>query len=213
MRFRQGVFSALARAMDCRASASGAFCGFGSRGGKANFPPTAVLPVYWSGCRSDFYKNIAIICVFLNYLGGVWWSLLSNSTYFRDAYRTHLDVLMSAKQILFDRRYAYVHAGVDPSLPLAKQKPHDLMWIREPFLQFDGPLTHVVVHGHTPNKEFIPEIKPNRIGIDTWAFRSGTLSCLAVSPDQDHLRMISARMDGISFVGVDGPAAAIECTI
>lgn len=80
------------------------------------------------------------------------------ATYFRDAYRSHLDMLTSAEHILFDRRYAYVHAGVDPSLPLDQQRPRDLMWIREPFLQFDGPLSHVVVHGHTPNKEFAVEI-------------------------------------------------------
>jgi serine/threonine protein phosphatase 1 len=135
------------------------------------------------------------------------------ATYFRDAYRVHLGVLMSAEHILFDRQYAYVHAGVDPSLPLDEQEPRDLMWIREQFLQFDGPLSHVVVHGHSPNKQFVPEIKSNRIGIDTWAFRSGKLSCLAVSPDQDHLRIISACLDGISIVvGVNGPAAALECT-
>ena len=89
----------------------------------------------------------------------------------------------------------------------------DLMWIREPFLQFDGPLSHAVVHGHTPNKEFAVEITSNRIGIDTWAFHSGTLSCLAVSPDQDDLRIISARVDSICTSGVSVPGAALKSTI
>lgn len=133
--------------------------------------------------------------------------------YFRDTYRSHLDVLTSAERIIFDRGYAFVHAGVDPSLPLDQQRPRDLMWIREPFLQFDGPLSHVVVHGHTPNKEFAVEITSNRIGIDTWAFHSGTLSCLAVSPDQSDLRIISARVDGICTSGVSVPAATLESAI
>lgn len=111
--------------------------------------------------------------------------------YFRDAYQSHIDLLKSADRIIFDRKFAFVHAGIDPSLPIEQQNLRDLMWIREPFLQFEGALSHIVVHGHTPNKEFKPVVRSNRIGIDTWAFHSGKLSCLAISPDQENLRIIS----------------------
>ncbi|MHC1548822.1 metallophosphoesterase family protein [Phyllobacterium sp. K27] len=116
--------------------------------------------------------------------------------YFGDAYQTHIDLLKSADRIILDRKFAFVHAGIDPSLPIEQQNTRDLMWIREPFLQFQGSLSHIVVHGHTPNKEFGPEIKSNRIGIDTWAVRTGKLSCLAISPDQENLRIIAACDDG-----------------
>ncbi|WP_400164146.1 metallophosphoesterase family protein [Brevibacillus sp. TJ4] len=42
-----------------------------------------------------------------------------------------------------------VHAGIRPGLPLNRQKPDDLLWIREPFYNhYNGELG--VVFGHTP---------------------------------------------------------------
>jgi serine/threonine protein phosphatase 1 len=71
--------------------------------------------------------------------------------------------------------YYFVHAGVRPGVPLARQSPHDLLWIREPFLSFAGDFGAVVVHGHTPRPD--PELRSNRIGIDTAAVLGGTLTC------------------------------------
>ena len=74
--------------------------------------------------------------------------------------------------------YLFVHAGVRPGVPLAEQRPFDLMWIREAFLDSDADHGRVVVHGHTISPA--PEVRPNRIGIDTGAFRSGRLTALVV---------------------------------
>ncbi|MGE0722738.1 MAG: metallophosphoesterase family protein [Alphaproteobacteria bacterium] len=78
--------------------------------------------------------------------------------------------------------YAFVHAGIRPGVPLDEQAPADLLWIREPFLDWTGPLERVIVHGHTISEQ--PEIRPNRIGIDTGAFASGVLTCLALHGDR-----------------------------
>jgi serine/threonine protein phosphatase 1 len=43
----------------------------------------------------------------------------------------------------------FVHAGIDPKLPLEWQNPDELIWIREPFLTYTDPLPWLVVHGHT----------------------------------------------------------------
>ncbi|HET9397299.1 MAG TPA: metallophosphoesterase family protein [Sphingomicrobium sp.] len=74
--------------------------------------------------------------------------------------------------------YLFVHAGIRPGIDLAEQSQSDLRWIREPFL--DDPSDHgfVVVHGHTITSEV--EVTPNRIGIDTGAFCTGTLTALAI---------------------------------
>jgi serine/threonine protein phosphatase 1 len=74
--------------------------------------------------------------------------------------------------------YLFVHAGVRPGVPLAQQDVRDLMWIRKPFI--DSTLDHgaVVVHGHCVVEQ--PELRANRIGIDTGAWRSGVLSCIAL---------------------------------
>ncbi|MFN4095813.1 MAG: metallophosphoesterase, partial [Sphingomonas sp.] len=34
--------------------------------------------------------------------------------------------------------YCFVHAGVKPHVPIDRQKPEDLRWIREQFLNFEG---------------------------------------------------------------------------
>jgi serine/threonine protein phosphatase 1 len=74
--------------------------------------------------------------------------------------------------------YMFVHAGVRPGVPLDAQLERDLIWIREPFLDFEGDLGKFVIHGHTPVAE--PDIRVNRIDIDTLAWRSGTLTALVL---------------------------------
>ena len=72
--------------------------------------------------------------------------------------------------------YFFVHAGVQPGIPLAEQREEDLLWIREDFLLCEADFGKIVVHGHTPVRE--PEIRPNRINIDTGAYATGQLTCL-----------------------------------
>ena len=78
--------------------------------------------------------------------------------------------------------YLFVHAGIRPDVPLADQSQKDLRWIREPFLGHEGHHGVVVVHGHTINTEI--DLRPNRIGIDTGAYRSGVLTVLALEGSQ-----------------------------
>ena len=77
--------------------------------------------------------------------------------------------------------YLFVHAGIHPARDLNEQGADILLWIREPFLSFDGPLPAVVVHGHTIVRS--PVVRSNRIGIDTGAVKGGTLTCLVLEAD------------------------------
>ena len=72
----------------------------------------------------------------------------------------------------------FVHAGVDPRRALDDQDPHDLIWIREPFLSHDEPLERTIVHGHTIVDA--PVIGAHRIGLDTGAYRSNRLTALVL---------------------------------
>ena len=72
--------------------------------------------------------------------------------------------------------YLFVHAGLRPGVPLAAQSEADLIWIRGPFLSHADPFDKIVVHGHTPGER--PDIRANRIGIDTGAVFSGRLTAL-----------------------------------
>lgn len=77
--------------------------------------------------------------------------------------------------------YLFVHAGLRPGIPLQQQHPADLMGIRRQFLEFEGDLGHIVVHGHTPSPR--PEFKHNRINLDTGAYSTGNLTCLRIGRD------------------------------
>ena len=101
--------------------------------------------------------------------------------------RTHLDFLGSLRLSLTVGRYFLCHAGVRPGIPLEDQKAQDLLWIRQPFLESGADFGKVVVHGHTPVDQ--PEIRPNRINIDTGACVTGRLTCAAL--DEERIRFLS----------------------
>jgi serine/threonine protein phosphatase 1 len=74
--------------------------------------------------------------------------------------------------------YLFVHAGIRPGVEIDQQRQSDLRWIRDPFLFDDTDHGFIVVHGHTIRSEV--EMRPNRIGIDTGAYRTGVLTALAI---------------------------------
>jgi serine/threonine protein phosphatase 1 len=72
--------------------------------------------------------------------------------------------------------YFFVHAGLRPRVPLEQQTERDMMWIRSEFLAASEEIGITVVHGHTPAANV--EITPHRIGVDTGAYATRTLSCV-----------------------------------
>ena len=77
--------------------------------------------------------------------------------------------------------FFFVHAGARPGIPLQKQSQQDLLWIRDDFLMHEEDFGMVVVHGHTPLYE--PDIRWNRVNIDTGAYATGRLTCLVLEED------------------------------
>lgn len=90
----------------------------------------------------------------------------------------HVEFLRSFGDTLSVGGYLFVHAGVRPGVPLARQSQSDLRWIRDPFLHDDRDHGFVVVHGHTISDGVIDA--GNRVGIDTGAYRSGILTSLVL---------------------------------
>lgn len=74
--------------------------------------------------------------------------------------------------------YLFVHAGVRPGVPLPEQKQSDLRWIRHPFLHSDDDHGFIVVHGHTIADQI--DVRDNRIGLDTGAYRTGVLTAMGL---------------------------------
>jgi serine/threonine protein phosphatase 1 len=90
----------------------------------------------------------------------------------------HTDFLKSLKTSHLHGKYFLCHAGVRPGVPLEAQDENDLLWIRDEFLRSKTDFGKIVVHGHTPIEH--PEVLPNRINIDTGAFATGQLTCVAL---------------------------------
>lgn len=72
--------------------------------------------------------------------------------------------------------YLFVHAGIRPMVPLDRQDVVDLLWIRDDFLKSQRDHGKLIIHGHTPVPH--PDVRHNRINIDTGAWHSGRLTCL-----------------------------------
>jgi serine/threonine protein phosphatase 1 len=89
---------------------------------------------------------------------------------------THLDWFAALPLATADDKHFFVHAGVRPGVPLQQQSEYDLLWIREPFLS--DPRNHglYVVHGHTPIRSGTPELRRNRLNLDTGAYYGGPLT-------------------------------------
>lgn len=92
--------------------------------------------------------------------------------------KEHVEFLESFVDSLRFGDYLFVHAGIRPGIEIDLQSQSDLRWIREPFLYDETDHGFVVVHGHTITDEV--DERPNRIGIDTGAYRSGLLTALAI---------------------------------
>jgi serine/threonine protein phosphatase 1 len=90
--------------------------------------------------------------------------------------RDHLDFLRRLEISHEEGDYLFVHAGVKPGVPLDEQREEDLLWIRDEFLSSEASFGRIVVHGHTIRRD--PDVRRNRIGIDTGAFKSDRLTAL-----------------------------------
>ena len=90
----------------------------------------------------------------------------------------HLVFLHDTKLLHIEGDYVFVHAGLRENVALSEQQAKDMLWIRDEFLNSSADFGKLVVHGHTITDA--PEIRRNRIGIDTGAFATGCLTCLVL---------------------------------
>jgi serine/threonine protein phosphatase 1 len=90
----------------------------------------------------------------------------------------HRALMQSSPVTHREGHYYFVHAGVRPGVPLLQQVEDDQLWIRGEFLNSRADHGAVIVHGHSVS--FGVESLGNRIGIDTGAYATGTLTALVL---------------------------------
>jgi len=112
--------------------------------------------------------------------------------------QSHIGWLDRLLLMHLDSHRLYVHAGVDPEVPLDRQSEATLLWKRYPkgFSQGFGKLH--VVHGHD-NFPDGPLLYQGRTNLDTLAWRTGRLTIGIFDDD---------RPGGpVDFIAVEGPPA------
>jgi serine/threonine protein phosphatase 1 len=112
--------------------------------------------------------------------------------------QTHIAWLDHLRLIHVDAHRLYVHAGVDPGIPLDRQSEATLLWKRYPKGFPDGYGELHVVHGHDNDPDG-PLLYEGRTNLDTLAWRTGQLT-IGIFDD--------ARPGGpVDFMLVRGPPA------
>lgn len=96
--------------------------------------------------------------------------------------------------------YFFCHAGIKPGVPLDLQDRNDLLNIRNGFLTSEAEHGKLVVHGHTPSAA--PEIRFNRIGIDTAAYLTNCLTCIVLETDQRRFLQVG-QVHGMERQGLE----------
>lgn len=103
---------------------------------------------------------------------------------------SHVATLKNLELIVGIGDYAFVHAGVKPKRRLEKQRPDDLLWIRDEFLEWTGSYSKIIVHGHTWKDDQV-QIATQRIGVDTGAYKTNVLSAIRI--EDREIEIIQAR--------------------
>ena len=112
------------------------------------------------------------------------WEANGGSASFKDLVMSHPEIIDWMDNLpLYTIRgeYLFVHAGVRPGVPIKEQSKHDLLWIREPFLDEPHMLPYTIVHGHTFVNSEHAVFGKDRISIDTGACFTGNLCALPLS--------------------------------
>lgn len=106
----------------------------------------------------------------------------------------HVELLRGLETSVACGDFFCCHAGIRPGVALERQSAADLVWIRGDFHRHEGLYAKVVLHGHTPATEVT--VRPNRVNLDTGAYRTGRLSALRI--DEAGKTILTVTEEGIS---------------
>ena len=103
--------------------------------------------------------------------------------------QSHVEFLRACPLYHIENDLLFVHAGINPKLPLEWQTEEDLLWIRAPFLEHVEPFNWLVVHGHSSIE--LPRNYGNRVNLDSGAGFGRSLTAAVF--DQDRVWVLETR--------------------
>ena len=97
---------------------------------------------------------------------------------------SHLDFLKSASDYFQTKTEIFVHANVEPGVPLDRQSTAWLHWA--PLTGLERPHTSGkrIICGHTSQRSGLPAVLDGWVCIDTWVYGAGYLTCLNVDTNE-----------------------------
>ncbi len=97
---------------------------------------------------------------------------------YKDIPSEHIAFLESGKEYWETEKEIFVHANLDPGVPLSKQTREWLRWTRLTGFERSPDPDKRVFCGHTPQQNGMPLINENWICLDTWAYHGFYLTCM-----------------------------------
>lgn len=113
----------------------------------------------------------------------------------------HIRLVESLPLFIDDGLRLFVHAGIDPQDPDARD-PQILLWTRNHPAD-DAVLPRFIVHGHTPTRDRKPDLRPNRLNLDTGAGWGHALTAAGFA-DSKPGPLCFIRHDGLRSPAVAG---------
>jgi serine/threonine protein phosphatase 1 len=95
----------------------------------------------------------------------------------------------------------FVHAGIDPTIPLNAQSERTMLWTRDRYPATINP-GRLIVHGHTPLRHGAPDLEPYRLNLDTGAVFGGPLTAAAFDDTQAGPLAFITDAGGVSEMAV-----------
>lgn len=97
---------------------------------------------------------------------------------------THLDFLRTAEDYFQTPTTVFVHANLEPGIPLTEQHEIWLRWTRFTGQEAPRESGQRVICGHTAQKSGLPFAIRGWVCIDTYVYGDGWLTCLDVDTDE-----------------------------
>lgn len=96
----------------------------------------------------------------------------------------HIEFIKDTKLIAECESGVFVHAGIQPNIPLEYQTEETILWVREYWIQSEVSIGKTVYYGHTPGNSISYDL-PYKVCLDSGCVFGKYLSCLEITENKE----------------------------